>query len=286
MNLKPVTELLRRTAQLSLVALLCLAVACSEDDSPRDVADTEDEATEMSLGQTAMDDVSTFVENEGLIAGSGKSDAADSLLGSMCVSVSRNFNSTDSTLTLTFNGAPCRDGKVRSGTIVVSWDRTLTWRTVNKDVVVRSSNYTVNGYTHRFRTVHRLTVGMPQPTWTRTCNDTITQAGRNGQGLWQSNHTRVLTTGWNVNSRQRRWEVYGTTNGTSFRNITWNSTVNSSPTTDRLVFEPRTCFYPIQGRISITRSDRSLPRVITFGPGCLNTYQVTVGELTLRLPFR
>lgn len=277
-----------RWTRLGLVTLAAglLLAGCKQDEAPSSELDAESEAAEMSVGQSGMDEVSTFVENEGLQLGTGKTDGGDNAILGPCRNAVRNATLTDSTITFTFNGmTACADGKVRSGTIVVSWDKSKTWREVGKEVRVRSSNYTVNGVTHRFLTIHTLTQGMPQPRWTRVCNDTISVTGRTGTGYWSCNQTRILTTGWSVPVGSRIWDVYGTTTGTSARSISWTSTVSSTVSSEWVRFQPGTCFYPTQGRITVTRSDRQLPRIITFGPGCLNTYQVQVGSFAIRLPF-
>ncbi len=277
-----------RWTRLGLVTLAAglLLAGCKQDEAPRSEIDAETEASDMSLGQSGMDEVSTFVENEGLQAGTGKTDGGDNAILGPCRQAVRNATVTDSTITITFTGGMCADGKTRSGTIVVSWDKTKTWREVGKEVRVRSTNYTVNGVTHRFLTIHTLTQGAPQPRWTRVCNDTITVAGRMGTGYWSSNQTRILSSGWSVPVASRIWDVYGTTTGTSARSITWTSTVAAATPSEWVRFQPGTCFYPTQGRITVTRSDRELPRIITFGPGCLNTYQVQVGSFSIRLPFQ
>lgn len=266
---------------LAAIALIVSLVACSTESAVPD-SDTENESTEASLAQSAMDDVGIFVENEALQAGTGKAD--NSLLGP-CKNVVRSMTATDSTITITFpGGAACLDGKVRSGTIYVSWSKDTLWREPGKVVKVRSSNYTVNGVMHKFKTLHKLTDTLPQPKWTRNTVDTITVAGQTGTGYWNAAQVRILTTGWRVSLGSRIWEVYGTTTGTSGRGIGYTCTVNNLAL-ERLRFQPGTCYYPTQGTVTIVRADKTVPRVVTFGPGCKTTYSVTVGNLTLTLPF-
>jgi hypothetical protein len=278
------TNPFRNLLFLALVSLFLLSSCKEETTAPE--ADAETESSESGEAQASNDDIATFVENEALQSGSGKTEGGDRLLLGACRDARREVTATDSTITFTFAGGVCNDGKVRSGTIYVSWNKNFTWREVNptKQVTIRSSNYTVNGRTHKFRTLHTLTVGMPQPTWTRVTADTITRAGEAGTALWNTNNTRILTSGWNVPLVSRVWEVFGTTTGTSRRGNTYTSTVNNQPA-ERVRYEPGTCYYPTQGTITIVRADKPVSRVITFGPGCRDTFTVTVGTLSITLRY-
>jgi hypothetical protein len=267
---------------LAVVGLFLLSSCKDETTAPE--TDAETESAESGEAQSSNDDVATFVENEALQMGSGKTDGGDRLLLGPCRQVVRNATATDSTITFTFANVTCADGKTRSGTIYVSWNKNFAWRQTGKTVTVRSSDYTVNGRTHKFRTLHTLTAVMPQPRWTRVTTDTITRAGEAGTALWSTNNTRILTSGWSVPINQRIWEVYGTTTATSRRGTTYTSTVNEVPT-ERVRYEPGTCYYPTQGKTTVVRSDKTIPRVITFGPGCKDTFTVTVGNLTVTLRF-
>lgn len=267
---------------LAVVGLFLLSSCKDETTAPE--TDAETESAESGEAQSSNDDIATFVENEALQTGSGKTDGGDRLLLGPCRNAVRAETATDSTITFTFLNVTCNDGKTRSGTIYVSWNKNFAWRQTGKTVTVRSSNYTVNGRMHKFRTLHTLTSNMAQPTWTRVTTDTITRTGEAGTGLWSTNNTRILTTGWGVPINQRIWEVYGTTTGTSRRGTTYTSTVNDV-STERVRYEPGTCYYPTQGKITVVRSDKTLPRVINFGPGCKDTFTVTVGNLTVTLRF-
>jgi hypothetical protein len=275
-------NLFRNLLFLAVLGLFLLSSCKEETTAPE--TDSETESSESSEAQSSNDDIATFVENEALQANSGKTEGGDRLLLGACRNAVRTETATDSTITFTFLNVTCADGKTRSGTIYVSWNKNFAWRQTGKTVTVRSSNYTVNGRTHKFRTLHTLTDTMPQPTWTRSTTDTITRVGESGTALWNTNNTRILTTGWRVPIASRVWEVFGTTTGTSRRGNTYTSTVNNSPT-ERVRYQPGTCYYPTQGTITVVRSDKTLPRVITFGPGCKDTFAVTVGTLTVTLRF-
>ncbi len=193
-----------KTSKLTL-SLIAVAVSAGiaitsckkKENTPadQDSAGAEDNA----LAQKTSDDASNIGGQASESGGLSSYRYGDENSLTNCATVS--VDTTLKTITVTFNGGVCMDGKTRSGTITYDYSQSTNgakhYRNPGFKVIVTSSNYVVDGnqvsinHTEQNTTAVGFNPMNTNLTWSISANVSITKAS-GGTITWSKNGTRTL----------------------------------------------------------------------------------------------
>lgn len=278
---------------LAVMAGLAVMTGCNQDNPEQIDESTELSVQDNNFAELEGDAMADMAEGEAMSPTSGKTNHHPGglhLRAGECASVEFDtVRAPGSTLakrvTITFNPTTaCRDGKTRSGQIIVTWFGFIREENMQagRAVLIRTNNYVVNGNQVKSRRsiLTLLTAGQP-PVQNVEARDTVIRA--NGAG-----------TVTNASNRQRRWvqgfftmnpfddvfTVTGQSTGTNRRGETYSAGITTP------IRIERACRWPVSGVLEVRSGDRPT-RQLDFGAGnCDNLAILRIGDRskTIQLP--
>jgi len=187
-----------------MIASAAIVSSCKKKDAPAQDTDTSG-ASDNHLAESTSNDIVSMGSqasdnNTGSLSTYRLGSGQDQILGLSCASIAR--DTSHMTITVTFSGGQCLDGRTRSGVIVYTYSNSINgakhYRDPGFELDVTSSNYVVDGnaVTITNKTIKNTTpVGFnpasTNETWSISANITITKAS-GGSVTWTCSHTKTL----------------------------------------------------------------------------------------------
>jgi len=274
---------MKQIGKILAVSLLFIAFnSCQKKDST-----TTDEATlsqQETQGEEALNDVDLLVD-EAVDSNTGQLKSA--IIGSAmyltdCAVITINNTASPKVITIDF-GTSCtgKDGKVRSGKIIVKSDSFITFPSVRTKTF---DNYVVDGKQIQGSIVKTIVVDQVNNIRTATISENITINFPNGEGTATrvANLTRQYQRGVLATTADNKIVSWGTVAFTRASGVTDNKTIAEATP---LVFNVA-CHHIVSGIVSVTTSN-NISWTIDYGNGdCDKLATLTIGGKTKTITIR
>ena len=274
---------MKQIGKILAVSLLFIAFnSCQKKDST-----TTDEATlsqQETQGEEALNDVDLLVD-EAVDSNTGQLKSA--IIGSAmyltdCAVITINNTVSPKVITIDF-GTSCtgKDGKVRSGKIIVKSDSFITFPSVRTKTF---DNYVVDGKQIQGSIVKTIVVDQVNNIRTATISENITINFPNGEGTATrvANLTRQYQRGVLATTADNKIVSWGTVAFTRASGVTDNKTIAEATP---LVFNVA-CHHIVSGIVSVTTSN-NISWTIDYGNGdCDKLATLTIGGKTKTITIR
>ncbi len=286
---------LKATLGMAVITAL-MFTSCRKDSTDEETASSEDHA----MAENTYNDINAMAGQAADVTGNSLSSYrlsdADLILSLSCATIVR--DSLNHTVTITFSGQTCQDGRVRSGSLLVNYSASTNGATHYRDpgfsCTITSNNYVVDGNAVNIinKTITNTTAVGFDPattnlTWHIDAHISITKS-TGGTIDWNCNRDKTLLNTSDVNVYQGAtlpivWSLArvghtGSASGTCADGDTFSANITSM-----LIRDFGGCIisgkHPIiQGTLDLTKGTRPV-RHIDFGNGsCDNTATVTVNN--------
>ena len=275
---------MKRFRKILAVSLMFVAFTSCQK---KDVATAFDEITlsqQETQGEEALSDIDLLVD-EAVDSNSGQLKAA--IIGnasylSDCALITINNTVSPNVITIDF-GTSCtgKDGKIRSGKIIVTSDSFTTFPSVRNKTF---DNYYVDGKKIQGSVVKTITKDQENNIRTAVISENITInfPGSEGNATRVANLTRQYQRGVLANSSDNKIVSWGTVDFTRVSGVKVNKTVTAQ---NPLVFSVA-CHHIVSGIVAITTSN-NFSWTIDFGTGaCDNIATLTMGNKTKEIRIR
>ena len=275
---------MKRFRKILAVSLMFIAFTSCQK---KDVATAFDEITlsqQETQSEEALSDIDLLVD-EAVDSNSGQFKAA--IIGntsylSDCALITINNTVSPKVITIDF-GTSCtgKDGKIRSGKIIVTSDSFTTFPSVRNKTF---DNYYVDGKKIQGSVVKTITKDQENNIRTAVISEnvTINFPGSEGTATRVANLTRQYQRGVLANSTDNKIVSWGTVDFTRVSGVKVNKTVTAE---NPLVFSVA-CHHIVSGVVSITTSN-NFSWTIDFGTGaCDNIATLTMGNKTKEIRIR
>jgi hypothetical protein len=253
----------------------------------KDIATAFDEITlsqQETQGEEALADIDLLAE-EAVDSNSGQlksATIANAVYLSDCAVITINNTLSPKVIAIDF-GTSCtgKDGKIRSGKIIITSDSFTTFPSVRNKTF---DNYYVEGKKIEGTIVKTITKDQENNIRTAVISENITIKFSNGEGSATriANFTRQYQRGTLASSTDNKIVSWGTVDFTRTSGIKVNKTVTAEKP---LVFNVA-CHHIVSGIVSITSSN-NYSWTIDFGTGdCDNIAMLTIGNKTKEIRIR
>jgi len=275
---------MKQLKKILAVSLLFIAFTSCQK---KDFATAFDEITlslQETQGEEALSDIDLLAD-EAIDSNSGQLKSAtfaNALYLSDCAVVTINNTVSPKVITIDF-GTSCigKDGKIRSGKIIITSDSFTTFPSVRNKTF---DNYYVEGKKIEGTVVKTITKDQENNIRTAVISENITINFSNGEGTATriANFTRQYQRGALASAADNRIVSWGTVDFTRASGVKVNKTVTSDKP---LVFNVP-CHHIVSGTVSVTTSN-NFSWTIDFGTGdCDNIATLTIGNKTKEIRIR
>ena len=202
MNIKKITLSVTAIA----VAMALSVTSCKKKDNTPEDTDTSGASDNSLAEKTSNDAVNMAGQACDIAVGDSLSsyrysNDEEDAFGLSCATIGRG-DSTNKKITITFNGQQCKDGHVRSGSLIIDYSGSaagaIHYRNPGFKCVITSNGYTVDGNAITVnKTITNTTASGFNPattnlTWTIVSSVSIVKANGGGTISWDATKTKTL----------------------------------------------------------------------------------------------